>query len=92
MPIEDSAGVHVYHQYTVLHPERDRLARGLAQRGVASGSYYRCPLHRQPAFSADAQNAVLQVTESVAAGCLSLPLCPELEEAQVDYVVSAALQ
>lgn len=49
LPVE-SAG-HVYHQFSVLHPDRDVLRAGLSSAGVGSGVLYPRPLHEQPAFA-----------------------------------------
>lgn len=82
-PHEDGLGVHVYHQYTILSDDRDRIMRALQQAGIACAIYYPVPLHRQKAFAAECEDVSLPVTERVAGQCLSLPIYPELEEAQV---------
>jgi dTDP-4-amino-4,6-dideoxygalactose transaminase len=41
---------HVYHQFCVRSPERDRLAAALDAAGVATARYYDPPLHLQPAL------------------------------------------
>lgn len=86
LPREDRGGTHVYHQYTVLVPERDALAAALRRTGIECGVYYPIPLHRQPAFAADHAGRRLPAAERVAQCCLSLPIYPELTEAQVDAV------
>jgi dTDP-4-amino-4,6-dideoxygalactose transaminase len=88
-PIEAPTNMHVYNHYTLLLPERDAVAGALADCGVASGVYYRCPLHRQPAFAADARALSLPVTDAVAEQCLSLPMYPELTEPQIYYIADA---
>lgn len=88
-PNQAATNKHVYNLYTLLLPQPDVVAGALADRGIASGAYYRCPLHRQPAFAADAPGLSLPVTEAVAERCLSLPLYPELTELQIDYIVDA---
>ncbi|HEX3991150.1 MAG TPA: DegT/DnrJ/EryC1/StrS family aminotransferase [Acetobacteraceae bacterium] len=82
---------HVYHQYVVRTPERDRMQATLRERGVGSGIHYPVPVHLQPAYA----NRVLlgpsgcAVTERAAAEVLSLPLYPELTEDQVGQVCRA---
>lgn len=88
-PHEDGKGVHVYHQYTVLTDRREAIQQALTQAGCASAIYYPIPLHRQNVFAADFSGASLPVSESVAARCLSLPIYPELSEAQMDRVIKA---
>lgn len=87
-PHEDGIGVHVYHQYTVLSDRRDALMAALQQAGIACAVYYPVPLHRQKVFAEGCAGVNLPVTESVAERCLSLPMYPELEEAQVRRIAS----
>lgn len=88
-PHEDGKGEHVYHQYTVLTDRRETIQQLLTQAGCASAIYYPIPLHRQNVFAADFSGVSLPVSESVAARCLSLPIYPELSEAQMDRVIRA---
>lgn len=75
-----------WHLYVVRTPRRDALLEHLKAHGVEAGIHYPVPLHRQPAFAAFDYPA-LPVTETVAATCLSLPLYPELTDAQQDRVI-----
>lgn len=88
LPQVDSANVHVYHQYTVLVPERDALQKHLAAAGVGSAVYYPLPLHLQPVFAdLGYKSGDLPVSERLAATALSLPMFPELTPEQQEYVV-----
>lgn len=42
---------HVYHQYVLRHPERDRLRSALAAKRIATEVYYPKPLHLLPALA-----------------------------------------
>jgi dTDP-4-amino-4,6-dideoxygalactose transaminase len=88
-PVEDGKGVHVYHQYTVLTDRREAMQQALTAAGCASAIYYPIPLHRQNVFAAACAGVSLPVSEEVAARCLSLPIYPELTEAQMDRVIKA---
>lgn len=88
-PYEDGKGMHVYHQYTVLSDRRDALQTALTAAGCASAIYYPIPLHRQAVFAASCAGLILPATETVATRCLSLPIYPELTEAQMDRVIKA---
>ncbi len=87
-PFEDRLGVHVYHQYTLLCDRRDDLLKALQKNQIASAVYYPVPLHQQRAFAGQCPGMTLPVTESVAANCLSLPICPELTDGNIDRIVS----
>ncbi|MBI3002055.1 MAG: DegT/DnrJ/EryC1/StrS family aminotransferase [candidate division NC10 bacterium] len=52
LPVEPAGCRHVYHQYTVRAPERDRFHQALNAAGIGSMIYYPVPLHRQPAYAA----------------------------------------
>jgi dTDP-4-amino-4,6-dideoxygalactose transaminase len=87
LPFADEAGQHVYHQYTILTSQRDAVMAALQAAGIGCAVYYPIPLHRQRAFAKDYCNVSLPVAEAVAQQCLSLPIFPEMQEAQVDEVV-----
>ena len=90
-PFEDGKGTHVYHQYTVLADRRDAIMKALSDRGIASAVYYPIPLHRQEVFAAEYRGLSLPVSEETAARCMSLPVFPEMTEAQVREVADAVL-
>jgi dTDP-4-amino-4,6-dideoxygalactose transaminase len=80
---------HVYHVYAVLVPERDAVRAALQQAGVATGVHYPIPVHLQPAYADLGYRAGdFAVAERVAGQTLSLPMFPELSEAQIGEVVA----
>ncbi|HEU0264875.1 MAG TPA: DegT/DnrJ/EryC1/StrS family aminotransferase [Geobacterales bacterium] len=87
-PFEDGKGNHVYHQYTLLADRRDDIMKALTDAGIASAIYYPIPLHKQNVFKEAYAGVSLPVSESVAARCMSLPVFPEMTDAQVDEVVA----
>lgn len=91
IPYEDGHGIHVYHQYTILLDDREKVQRALAAEGIASAIYYPVPLHRQEVFADVCAGVSLPVTERVAEKVLSLPMYPELTGEQVDRVCRTLL-
>lgn len=87
LPFVDQAGQHVYHQYTILTPQRDAVMAALQAAGIGCAIYYPIPLHRQVAYAKHYRNVSLPVAETIAQQCLSLPIFPEMRETQVDTVV-----
>ncbi len=81
---------HVFHQYTLLGDERDAAREAIMAKGVSCAVYYPIPLHQQRAFS-DTEQPELPVTEATAKRCLSLPIYPEMTEAQIASVCEAVL-
>jgi len=92
VPQEDGNGIHVYHQYTLLSADRERIMTSLAGQGISSAIYYPIPLHRQEVFAESHRNCSLPVAENVARQCLSLPIFPEMSEEQVRTVAGIVRQ
>jgi dTDP-4-amino-4,6-dideoxygalactose transaminase len=85
-----AGGVSTWAQYTITHPERDRLAAHLRDQGVPTAVYYPVPMHLQPAYARFPQGAGgLPVTERVKDEVLSLPMHADLDEATQDRIVAA---
>jgi dTDP-4-amino-4,6-dideoxygalactose transaminase len=85
---------HARHLFVVRVPQRDRVVGALHSRGIQAGIHYPIPCHRQGALKKLAWRSVpaqLEVTDRVAAECISLPLYPELGADGVERV-SAALE
>ncbi|MGU3537473.1 DegT/DnrJ/EryC1/StrS family aminotransferase [Methylobacterium sp. A54F] len=81
---------HAYHVYAVGTDDREGLRDGLARAGVATGIHYPVPVHRQPAYADLGYGpGSLPVTERLAARTLSLPMFPEMTDAQVARVCEA---
>ena len=96
LPIERPGVRHVFHQYVVRVRDRDGLAARLKAAGIGSNVHYPIPVHLQPAYvgrlALSPQD--LSHTETAAREVLSLPMYPELTDAQVKNVIaelSAAL-
>jgi dTDP-4-amino-4,6-dideoxygalactose transaminase len=80
---------HARHLFVLLHPERDHLLAQFHGRGIGAGIHYPLACHQQPALAGRWRGTAdgLEVTERVAARCLSLPLYPELTSDQIDRVL-----
>jgi len=89
-PLEPKYSHHVYHVYAIRAEERDEVLAQLEKRGVACGIHYPIPIHLQEAYADLGHKAgAFPVAEKVAQEFLSLPMYPELTEAQIDYVIEA---
>jgi dTDP-4-amino-4,6-dideoxygalactose transaminase len=88
LPVQPGYGESVYHQFTLLHPRRDALKEHLARHDVGTDLIYPVPLHLQKVYaSLGVPRGALPVAERVCSTCLSLPIFPELTDAQVDHVI-----
>ncbi|TAK19206.1 MAG: DegT/DnrJ/EryC1/StrS family aminotransferase [Acidobacteria bacterium] len=79
---------HVYHLFPVRSSARDRTRAALAERGVETLIHYPIPLPAQPAF-AGLHPAACPNGTRVANEVFSLPLHPQLTDADVDAVAAA---
>lgn len=85
-----AADGHVYHLYVVQTDRRDALLACLNEQGIQAGIHYPIPLHLQPAFRyLGYREGDFPIAERLAVQCLSLPMFPELTEAEVRAVASA---
>jgi len=82
---------HIYHLYVIRVPERDGLRACLSERDIATGLHYPVPMHLQPVLVGhpQARQGALPVTERIVGEILSLPMFPDLTDAQIEEVVGA---
>jgi len=93
LPFQPNNVEHVYHQYVVRHPQRDRLKAFLAERGFYTLIHYPIPIHLQPAYqNLGHARGNLPITEQAAQQVLSLPLYPEMSEDSVEMVSRAVIE
>ncbi len=76
-----------YSAFVVRHPERERLRESLFRAGIDAKVHYPIPIHRQAAFLDLPLRFPLPVTEQVTSEILSLPVSPELADADRDRVI-----
>jgi dTDP-4-amino-4,6-dideoxygalactose transaminase len=90
LPFTDPRATHVFHQYVIRAPRRDRLRRYLADHGIGSEIYYPVPLHLQASLARlGYKPGDFPVSEAAAAEVLALPMYPELREDEQQTVVEA---
>jgi dTDP-4-amino-4,6-dideoxygalactose transaminase len=83
-------GTHVFHLYVVQTDNRAGLQKALDAAGAQHGIHYPIPIHRQPAMAdLGYGEGSFVVSEKLAPRILSLPMFPELSEAQIQRVAHA---
>lgn len=89
-PRVDADEVPVYHQYVVRTAQRDALRAHLQAAGVETAIHYPVPLHRQPAWAHTyGESGSFPRAERLAGEILSLPVFPDLTDAEVERVAAA---
>lgn len=83
---------HIFHQYTmrVKNGRRDELKKYLESLKIPSMVYYPGPLHMQEAYrNLGYGEKDFPVTTSLCREVLSLPMHPDMDQDQLDYITSA---
>jgi dTDP-4-amino-4,6-dideoxygalactose transaminase len=89
LPSTPAHSRHVYNQFSIRCPERDRLRDYLQKRGFATEIYYPHPLHLQPAFAYLGYKAgQLPHAEAACREIVSLPIYAELMPERQREIVS----
>ncbi len=83
---------HVYHQYTIRVPDRQRdaLRDFLKENEIGCEIYYPVPIHKQKLYVEEfGYDLTLPETEKAATEVLSLPVHPSLSRQDLEIVVKA---
>lgn len=86
---------HAWSKFVVHHEGRGTLIHDLDTAGIETRITYARPLHLHSlafAFDIDNNTGILEGAEQFSRTCLSLPIYPELEDYEIEYVVDAIKQ
>jgi len=90
LPEEQSYARAVYHLFVVRHERRAAFMAAMSERGVGTAVHYPVALHLQGAYaSLGGKRGDRKVAERAADQIVSLPVYPELSDAQVGAVIAA---
>ena len=81
---------HVFHLYVIETPKRDEMLAFLNDSGIDAKCHYPIAIHQQDGFPWGKEvDPVFSLpnTEENAAHCISLPLFPELQDDEIQYVI-----
>ncbi len=87
IPAERDDSYHVYHLYTLRHPERDRVVEELKRREIDARVYYTYLLHELRS----AEHLPTPTAERFRREVFSVPVHPFLTDEQVEYVADALI-
>ncbi len=97
-PFRAANNRHVFHQYTLILDSdekglRDGLSAHLAAKKIPSMIYYPVPGHRQKMFETfGGLEYNLPVTDWLTERVISLPMHPELDEEQLQYITQNVIE
>jgi dTDP-4-amino-4,6-dideoxygalactose transaminase len=97
IPTVDMNVEHAWSKYVIHSDSRSTLYVELGNAGVETRINYATPLHLQPVsyqfnFGRYDRTDILEGAEQFSRTCLSLPIYPELEDYEIEYVVDAVKQ
>lgn len=91
-PTIASYSTHVFHQYTLklqASIDRQSLIETMKAAGIPVMIYYPIPLHLQKAFAfMEGKKGDYPIAESLCETVISLPMHTELDEEQMEYIIS----
>jgi dTDP-4-amino-4,6-dideoxygalactose transaminase len=88
VPFVRDGNRHIFHQYVIRAPNRDKLREFLRSNGVGTEVYYPIPLHLQKCFEyLGYRRGDLPESEKASGETLALPIYPELSPEKQEYVV-----
>lgn len=90
IPVERDWAEAVYYLYVIRVPNRDAVVTKLREQGIGVGVHFPGPMHRQPAaLKIPTRPKRLKVSEKASTQLISLPMYPEMEQADVEAVAAA---
>lgn len=84
LPVENIYNYHVYHLFTVYHPNREKIINELKKNSIETKVIYPYPIHKMNAYEGlfknqkDLKNSVIK-----SKGIFCLPIYPELKDKEV---------
>lgn len=77
---------HVFHIFSILCEQRDKLQKYLTENDIGTNIHYPIPPHKQECYK-EWNGISLPVTEKIHEHELSLPMSPCLTDSQVEWVI-----
>ena len=89
LPLPAPERTSVFAQYTLLTDAREQLQAALKAAGIPTAVHYPVPLNEQPAYRHHCCPDCTPVAQQIACDVMSLPMHPDLGEAEQQRIVTA---
>ncbi len=88
-PVTRNFSNHIYHQFTLLADNRDKMMGYLKEKGVGTAVHYPIPLHLQQCFAYMGEGVgSYPIAEAIAKKIFSIPVYPELTADEIQYIIA----
>jgi len=88
--VKEYTTFHIFNQYTIAVPNRDRVMEQLKAAGIGCEIYYPVPFHKQECFAyLGYRPGDFPISSKAADEVLSLPIYSEMTEAEQQEVIAA---
>lgn len=85
----DEKNKNVYHMYILQSENREKLIEKLEKNGIGYGVYYPVPLHLQKVYKEMGyKEGDMPNSEYLSKRTIAIPIDPELEEEERDYILN----
>lgn len=89
-PVVKDYSCHIYNQYTIAVPNRDELLATLKENKIGHDIYYPAPFHKLECYrELEYKDGDFPTSEKAAGTVVSIPIYPELTEAEQNEVIEA---
>ena len=89
-PVIQEENESVYHMYILQSENREDVLEKLKEKGVATGVYYPVPLHLQKVYkNLGYKEGDMPVAEYLSHRTFAIPVYPELNDEQVNYIIDS---
>ena len=82
---------HSFHKFVIDIDNRDAVQKQLLDCGIETKRHYTHPLHEGGMFSRYTGPDILRCASSLARRVLSLPIYPELSDAEIEYIANQVI-
>lgn len=90
MPTETEGGKHVFHLFILQSENREEIESKLKEKGIATGTYYKVPMHLQKAFiDLGYKKGDLPNAEYLSERTFAIPLFPEMNDEEREYIINS---